>query len=185
MAYLDDHKAKFESLEINLEIQNRDQLRLKANGGNTIIFTYPPKEEALYLEKLQEISLENNFQLIDVATLLVEYIDQDGWDDFEAYYKDFKTTPHKVFNSDDETIDLMDNIIEAILEADQNDRIPVLVRTGSLYGTGIENLHIMEHESIMELTHPLVVFYPSKIENNTLYFLNFKSASKYRGIVIE
>jgi len=38
----------------------------------------------------------------------------------------------------------------------------------------------MEHPSIMSLSHSLVLFYPSKIEDENLLFLNFKSASKYR-----
>lgn len=185
MAYLEDHKVKFESLKINLDLQNRDQLRLKANGGNTIIFTYPPNEESLYFQKLYDIKQENNFQLINVAALLVEFINQDGWEDFESYYKDFQITPHILFKSDDESPDLMDGIIRAIHEADKNDKVPVLIRTGALYGTGIENINIMDQESIMQLTHPLVIFYPAKFENDILYFLNFKIASKYRGIVIE
>lgn len=185
MGYLDDHKAKFENLKINLDFRNRDQLRLKANGGNTIIFTFPPDEEYLYLQKLEEIKIETDFQLINMASLLVQFIDQDGWDDFESYYKDYQITPHIIFNSGNETPDLMGMILEKIVEADRNDKIPVLIRTGALYGTGIDNINIMEQEAIMKLTHPLVVFYPAKFEYDNLYFLNFKIASKYRGIVIE
>lgn len=185
MAYLEDHKAKFENLRVSLELKNRDQLRRKANGGNTIIFTYPPEEEVLYVEKFDELNCDNLFCFVDVAKLLVKFIDSDGWTDFQSYYNDFKDTPHLIFNSDDQSTDLMDLIISSINDADQKGKIPVLIRTGALYGTGIENVNIMEHKTVMGLNNPLVILYPSKIENENLYFLNFKLASKYRCTVIE
>lgn len=185
MAYLEDHKAKFENLKVNLNLQHRDQLRRKANGGNSIIFTYPPEEEMLYLKKFEELNSDASYCFVDVAKLLVEFIDLDGWTDFESYYNDFKDTPHLIFKSEDESTDLMDLIISAIHDADQKNQIPVLIRTGALLGTGIENVNIMEHKTVMGLHHPLVILYPSKIENENLYFLNFKLASKYRCTVID
>ncbi len=182
MSYITDHKQQFEDLQYNIE--NQDQLRKQANGGNSIIFSYPPGEELLYIEKAKELYVEKAM-FIDVSKLLVSYIDEDGWDAFKNYYNDFKTTPHKVFHSNDPSTDLFDLIIDEIEKACQNDLIPFLVRTGSLYGTGIENVNIMEHKTIMNLPHPLVVFYPSKIEDEDLYFLNFKLASKYRCILVK
>jgi len=61
----------------------------------------------------------------------------------------------------------------------------MLVRTGALYGTGIENVNIMEHATVMSLDQPLVFFYPSTLENDNLLFLNFKLASKYRCTLIK
>jgi hypothetical protein len=60
-----------------------------------------------------------------------------------------------------------------------------LIRTGCLYGTGIENVNIMEHKIITKLSHPLIIFYPSKIQSDNLLFLNFKQASKYRCALIK
>lgn len=185
MAYLEDNKVKFENLKVSLELQNRDQLRRKANGGNSIIFTYPPEEEKQYLKKFKELNSDSEYHFVDVAKLFVEFIDLDGWSDFESYYNDFKDTPHLVFKSEDESMDLMDLIIKEISDADQKGKIPVLIRTGALFGTGIENVNIMEHKTVMGLNQPLVILYPSKIENENLYFLNFKLASKYRCTVIE
>ncbi len=185
MAYLEDHKAKFENLKASLKMQNRDQLRRKANGGNSILFTYPPVEESLYIQKFEELNSEQSYSLVDVSKLLVDFIDLDGWTDFENYYNDFKDTPHLIFKSEDESPDLMDLIISAIIDADQKGKIPVLIRTGALYGTGIENVNIMEHKTVMSLSRPLVILYPGIIENDNLYFLNFKLASKYRCTVID
>ncbi|MEN2282403.1 hypothetical protein AAGF08_09720 [Algoriphagus sp. SE2] len=179
MAFIDEHKAKFDNLRASLEIQNRDQLRRKANGGNSIIFIYPPKEEKLYLNKLTEFDDQLNLVQIDIAKLLIEFIDEVSIESIERKYSIFKATPHKVF------LPFVQRIIKAIQKVNDEGKSPVLVRTGALYGTGIENVNIMENKVVMGLTHPLIIFYPSKTENGNLYFLNFKPASKYRCTVID
>jgi hypothetical protein len=127
----------------------------------------------------------DNASFIDVSKLLVQFIDEDGWDSFSEYYNDFKNTPHLIFRSDDPTPDLFDLIISEIENACRDDKIPFLIRTGCLFGTGIENVNIMEHKAVMNLPHPLVIFYPSKIEDDNIYFLNFKPASKYRCTLVK
>ena len=182
MPYITDHKQKFDDLQ--LHVKNQDQLRKQANGGNSILFSYQPDEELLYIDKAKEIYQEKA-TFIDISKLLVEFIDEDGWDSFEQYYRDFQDTPNVIFRSDDPSTDLFDLIINAIELASKNDCIPFLIRTGCLCGTGIENVNIMEHEVVMNLKHPLVLFYPSRIDNENLYFLNFKPASKYRCTVVK
>jgi len=182
MPYRTDHKQKFDDL--NSHIKNQDQLRKQANGGNSILFSYQPNEEILYVEKARELYY-GKAAFIDISKLLVKCIDGDGWDSFKNYYHDFKNTPHVIFKSDDPSIDLFDLIISEIEAACNDDKIPFLIRTGCLYGTGIENVNIMEHSAVMVLPHPLVIFYPSRIEDDNIYFLNFKPASKYRCILVK
>lgn len=182
MSYIIDHQQKFENLQ--LQITNQDQLKKQANGGNSILFSYPPNEEYLYLNKAGEIYKEQA-EFIDVSKLLVTFIDEIGWDNFKIRYRAFKKTPHILFKSDDDEIDLFDMIISEIQFACQQDKLPFLIRTGCLYGTGIENVNIMEHKTVMNLLHPLIIFYPSRIEDDNLHFLNFKLASQYRGILVK
>mgnify|MGYP000855472199 CR=1 FL=1 len=182
MPYITDHKQKFEDLQS--QIRNQDQLRRTANGGNSILFSYPPDEEKQYLTKAHEI-LAGKAAFIDISALFVKFIDADGWDSFQQYYLEFKDTPHLVFKSNDPEPDLFKMIIDEIIEASKKGLIPVLIRTGCLHGTGIENVNIMEHSSVMNLAHPLVIFYPSRIEDDNLYFLNFKPASKYRCTLVK
>ena len=182
MSYITDNQQKFTDLKFH--IANQDQLRRQANGGNSILFSYPPDEEQQYIEKAKELYADNAF-FIDVSKLLVQFIDEDGWDSFSEYYNDFRNTPHLIFRSDDPTPDLFDLIISEIEDACRNDKIPFLIRTGCLFGTGIENVNIMEHKAVMNLPHPLVIFYPSKIEDDNIYFLNFKPASKYRCTLVK
>ena len=182
MSYITEHKKKFTDLKV--QIENQDKLRHHANGGNSILFSYPPNEEQKYIEKAAEIYAEKA-SFIDVSKLLVQFIDEDGWDSFKEYYSDFSDTPHLIFRSDDPEVDLFDLIITEIEKAFTSDRIPFLIRTGCLYGTGIENINIMENSTVMNLSHPLVIFYPSKIEGDNIYFLNFKLASKYRCTLVK
>jgi len=183
MSYINDNKQKFDDLNFNIE--NQDQLKKQANGGNSILFSYPPDEEHLYIERAKE-HYQDKACFIDISQLLVQFIDQEGWESFKDYYNDFHNTPYLVFKSDeDPSIDLFDLIIQEIKQACENNKIPFLIRTGCLYGTGIENVNIMEHKTVMSLPLPLVLFYPSKIEDDNLYFLNFKLASKYRCILVK
>ena len=182
MPYIADHKQKFTDLDFNIE--NQDQLRRQANGGNSILFSYSPNEENQYLAMARKLYSEKA-EFIDVSKLLVDYIDEDGWDAFSNYYKDFRNTPHVVFKSDDPSTDLFDMIIAAIKQASSSDKVPFLVRSGCLYSTGIENVNIMEHKDVMGLKHPLVIFYPSKISDGNINFLNFKPASKYRCTLVK
>jgi hypothetical protein len=182
MPYITDHQQKFTDLKFHIE--NQDQIRRQANGGNSILFSYSPNEEHLYIEKAKDLYADKA-EFIDVSKLLVDFIDEDGWDSFKDYYNDFKNTSYLVFRSDDPSTDLFDMIIREIKKACQNDKIPFLVRTGCLFGTGIDNVNIMENKAIMALPHPLVIFYPSKIEDDNIYFLNFKPASKYRCMLVK
>ena len=183
MPYITDHKQKFDDLKSAIE--NRDTLKKQANGGNSILFSYQPNEEYLYIEKAKELYQEK-VDFIDISKLFVTFIDGNGWNSFKEYYQEFQSNPHKVFLSkDDPEIDLFDLIINKIKSVDENDKIPFLVRTGCLFGTGIENVNIMEDKTVMNLKHPLVIFYPSIIEDDNLYFLNFKHASKYRCALVK
>lgn len=183
MPYITEYQQKFNDLEFNIE--NQDQLRKQANGGNSILFSYPPNEEHLYIEKANEL-YQDKAAFIDISKLFVEFIDEFGWGSFKDYYHDFQSTPHIVFRSeDDSSEDLFALVIKEIESACKDNKIPFLVRTGCLFGTGIENVNIMEHKSVMNLKHPLVIFYPSQIKDDDLYFLNFKRASKYRCILVK
>jgi hypothetical protein len=187
MAYLDEHKAKFDNLAVALHLENRTQLKREANGGNSILFTYPPKEEHLYLSKASELFDENTYEIINISDLFIAYIEEDGISEFVNLYKDLRPSSHKLFmdHQDTHQLDLFDIVIGKIMAASKNKKIPVLIRTGVFYGTGIENINITDHKDIMALEHPLVIFYPGQVDGDNFSFLNAKQASKYRCTIIE
>ena len=186
MAYLDEHKAKFDNLAVALHLDNRTELKRVANGGNTILFTYPPIEENLYLKKAKELFDEKIYDIINVSKLFVDYLDEDRIEEFLALYSDLQPTSYKAFfDKNDPHTDLFDKVIDSIIEASKEGKIPVLIRTGIFYGTGIENINITDHKDIMALKHPLVIFYPGEMDGDNHHFLNAKQASKYRCTIIE
>ncbi len=67
MSYTTDHKQKFDDLRFYIE--NQDQVRREANGGNSILFSYPPDEEQLYIDKAKEL-YEEKAVFIDISKLL-------------------------------------------------------------------------------------------------------------------
>jgi len=67
----------------------------------------------------------------------------------------------------------------------QQDKVPVLINTGALYGTGIHNIHIMENEIVMKAAQPLIILYPATIEPDRIMFLGKHPASKYRCMIIQ
>jgi hypothetical protein len=185
MAYLDIHKAKFDNLKAVLDVKNRSQLSLVANGGYSILFTYPPKEESLYLDKARNELAKEHFEIIDVSKLFVEFIDDYSLNDFVAVYNDLKPNSYKIFmDGTGSDTDLFDTVINAIIETANKGLIPVLIRTGIFYGTGIENINITQHSGINELNTPLLIFYPGEIEGGHHHFLNAKQSSNYRCTII-
>ena len=54
MSFQAEHKQKFDDLKVALHIDNRPQLKRDANGGNTILFAYPPNQEDKYIEKAKK-----------------------------------------------------------------------------------------------------------------------------------
>lgn len=185
MSFKTEHKQKFDELRFHLDINNKNQMKAKSNGGNCILFYFPPNEEEEYLKELLDRYSEK-IELIYINKLLVEFIDNNGsWNDFEEYYADYKDSTHIIFNPDNnKDISLFKMILDNIQKISKSGKIPVIVRTGALFGTGIENVTIMENYEVLNLETPLVIFYPAKIESDNLLFLNFRQSSKYRCVLI-
>ncbi len=179
MTFQADHKEKFQNLKATLAPENRDQIRLAANGGNTVLFVYPPNQEREYISKAENLFPDDEF--IDVRKCLVEFIDNIGWEDFREFYSNYKAQPEAVFADSEDEPKLEGLIIKKISDAIANNRIPFLIHTGALYGTGIENIHIMQNPKVMRFGLPLVIFYPAIEKSATeLDFLGVKPASRYR-----
>lgn len=181
MSYQQHSKQKFDDLDHVLK--NINEFELKSNGGKSILFTYPPDEENLYIQRAKEL-YEDRVTFIDLSKLFVGYIEQDGIDEFINIYKGLNPSSRLFVYEKDNNEDLFDLIIKSINESYQQNKIPFLIRTGILNGTGIENMKILEHKSL-KISLPLVVFYPAKIDGDKIKFLNFKNANNYRCTVIK
>ena len=179
MPFRTEYQEKFQNLQIALAPENRDQIRRDANGGNTVLFLYPPQDEELYIEEARK--RYNDAEFIDLHELLIEYISEIGWEDFSQFFSAYSSQPYQVFKNEGNGENLYTKIIYRIKDAISRQRLPFLIHTGALYGTEIENIHIMQHPEVMRFDLPLVVFYPAVYKSETqILFLGVKPASKYR-----
>ena len=157
------------------------KIAIDANGGRSILFVYPPIDEEKYIAEARQSLGKCSF--IDLRDLFVKFIDETGIDDFKDSYQDFGNELFASKNFEEGTF--LSMILCEIKKAFDEGNIPVLVHTGTIYGMGFSNIHIMEQDFVMKSQIPLVVFYPATIENNQIMFLGKQVASRYRCVVVK
>ena len=178
-------ESKFNDLKIAIR---EDRGRWPdAQGANALIVVYPPEKENSYLERVNEEY--NGEYIIDLSELFIEYIDKfGGIDTFKTIYKNYRST--SVFSDEDsENKDLLDTIIEEIEKAVEKDKMPIIIRSGILYGTEIRNKYILESDVVRKSKKPLIILYPGEVredinDNEKVFFLNAVKANDYRGQLI-
>ena len=166
-----------------VESDKQSEIRLNANGGNSILIVCDPKQEGVFISKMTEMLDAKTYQIIDLNELLVNFVNTNK----EVLIETFdllRGSVSQVFKSTDDEGDLFQHIIEVIATSYKNNKIPVLTNTGALYGSHIDNIHIMEHEVVMKSSLPLIVLYPATSDGDKLLFLSKRPASKYRCMII-
>lgn len=176
-----EHNRLFSELRNTLQ-EDIVKIAGKCNGGKSILFVYPPKDEEAYIAKAHEV-LAEGFELVDVRASFVRFLSDVGMETFEESYKEFKQEVFFSQNFDEGTF--FAALIEQIKAVFAAGKVPVLIHTGALYGMNFSNINIMEHPVVMASHIPLVVFYPATIEGEQILFLGKQLASKYRCIVIK
>lgn len=175
-----------QSLKPYAETEIRSEIKLGANGGNSILVAVPPKMEHAYIKEMHKQFTSDVYSLIDLNELLITFCSKHNEGMFDLFEL-LSTSPEQIFKAPpgEDSEDLFSLIIEAIKSAYNDGKVPVLYNTGSLYGTGIDNIHIMEHDTVMSSSLPLFVIYPALRKNDKLLYLGARIASKYRCLVIE
>jgi len=176
-----EHNRLFSELTATLR-EDIVKISGKCNGGKSILFVYPPKDEEAYIAKAREV-LVDGYELIDVRACFKQFLDEEGLDIFEENYKDYGDEVFFSQNFEDGTFYFA--LICRIKEVLDKGKVPVLGHTGAIYGMNFSNINIMEHPVVMDSRIPLVVFYPATIEGEQILFLGKQPASKYRCIVIK
>lgn len=176
-----EHNRLFNELIATLK-EDIVKIAGKCNGGKSILFVYPPRDEDAYVAKARE-DLTDGYSFIDVRESFRLFLNEAGIDTFESNYKDFGQ--EVFFSQNFEEGTFFYALIEQIKQVFAEGKVPVLVHTGALYGMNFSNINIMEHSAVMDSHIPLVVFYPATIEGDQIMFLGKQPASKYRCIVIK
>lgn len=168
-----------------MESDRRSEIRLNANGGNSILLVCPPELEYQFIEKLMELLPQDTYHIIDINEILISFVKAHKID-FDEMFNLLKASVHQIFKAPEGETgpDLFTHLIEATEQSYNLGKIPVLIHTGALYGSGIDNIHLMENELVMKSKLPLIILYPANQEGEQLMFLNSRPASRYRCMIV-
>jgi len=169
-----------------VEANKRSEIKLNANGGNSILIVCETNREWEYINSIKSSMSEENYEIIDLNDVLNDYVEANR-EDLEESFELLKGSLHQIFKSPDGEAgnDLFSLVIKRISDSVSAKKIPVLINSGVLYGSGIDNIHIMENPSIMRAPVPLVVLYPATNDKDTILFLGKRPASKYRCMIVD
>ncbi len=162
------------------------EIKLNANGGNSILLVYPPEKEDQFIEVIKKAMDKDRYELIDVNKVLIEFIEFNKSEIIEKFDL-LQSSVSQIFKAPEEETenDFFTHLISKIQKAFIVNKVPFLYSTGSLYGTGIDNIQIIEHKSVMNSKIPLIILYPATEQDDKLLFLNSRPASKYRCMIIK
>lgn len=169
-----------------VESDKRSEIRLNANGGNSILLVCPPDMELEYIQAIDQQMNDDAYEVISLNRILNDYVESNK-EELESRFDLLRGSVHQVFKTPagEEGPDLFNMIIQAISMSLNANKIPVLINTGCLYGSGIDNIHIMENEVIMKASLPTIILYPATKEGDKLMFLGKRPASRYRCMIID
>ena len=158
---------------------------LNANGGNSIIVVCEPLMEVDYIQAIKVFMTPDKYEIIELNELLCQFVIENR-SDLEERFELLKGSIHQLFRIPDgeEGNDLFGLILQAIVGSLNANKIPVLINCGTLYGSGIDIIHIMENELIMKALLPVIILYPATKEKDKLMFLSKRPASKYRCMIV-
>lgn len=167
------------------ESEQQSEIRLNANGGNSILVVCEPLEELAFIQCIDKLLDTDKFEVIDLNRLLLEFIDGNRAQ-IEQMFDLLRGSVNQIFKapSTETSGDFFSKIIDSIASALSKSKIPVLINTGVLYGAGIDNIQIIENEVVMKAGKPTVILYPATHENDRLNFLGKRPASRYRCMII-
>ncbi len=169
-----------------VETTESSHISLNANGGNSVLVICEPLKEIEYIEAMKALMLPSKYDIIELEKLLNQFV-MENREDIELGFELLKGSIHQIFKAPqgEEGPDFLGLILKAISESIQIGKIPVLINAGSLYGSGISNIHIMENELIMKAPLPLIILYPAIKVQEKLMYLGKRPASKYRCMIVD
>jgi hypothetical protein len=169
-----------------VESDRRSEIRLNVNGGNSILIVCDPMKEKEYISKFEHLLPDESYSIIDLNECLIDFV-SDHKSELVELYNLLQSATQEIFKapSGEESEDLFKEIMSQVQNSLNDNKVPVLVNTGSLYGTGMHNIHLMENDIVMKAALPLIILYPATIEPDRIMFLGKQPSSKYRCMIIQ
>lgn len=167
-----------------VESDKRSEIRLNANGGNSILLICPPNLEYQFIGKLKEM-MGAGYSIIDLNELLISFVESNKAH-LDNMFELLQGSVNQIFKAPQGETgpDLFSIILSEIEKAFNEDNIPVMIHSGALYGSGIDSIHLMENEMVIKSKKPLIILYPATQDGDQLMFLNSRPASKYRCMIV-
>lgn len=168
-----------------VESDRKSEISLNANGGNSILLVCPPDQEYKFIQLLQTMLDKSTYSVIDLNKILISFV-QDNESEIYDAFELLQGAVHQIFKTPEgeEGNDLYGLILSSIEKAYHENKVPVMIHSGALYGTGIDNLHLMESDLVMRSSKPLIILYPATHDGEKMMFLNTRPASKYRCMIV-
>jgi len=76
MKALQEIKIQIEQVKNLVEANNNSDIRLNANGGNSVLLVCPPDQEQLYIKEARNALSQDRYEMIDLNQLLIDFIRQ-------------------------------------------------------------------------------------------------------------
>jgi hypothetical protein len=168
-----------------VESNKHSEIRLNANGGNSVLIVCEPLAELDYINAINKLMDKDTYQIIDLNNLLLGFIDTHK-DELAESFELLKGSVEQVFKAsvDEDRNDFYKLIINEISASITKDKLPVLVNCGILYGSKINFNNLLEEKVIANSKFPLIVLYPATIVGEQILFLSKRIASDYRCMII-
>jgi len=186
MEHLINAESVIMSVKRLVESDRRSEIRMSANGGNSVLVVCPPDQEQEFMNAIHLLMTTDTYSIIDLNDILIRFIEESG-DDMDEKFDLLRGSIGQVFKtpSGETGSDLFGMIINTVSSAFEAGKIPVLIRAGALYGSEIDNIHIMESRQVMSSGIPLIILYPATHDGDKLLFLGHRPSSKYRCMIVE
>ena len=71
-------EAKIKDLEQAVQAYNENNIKLSANGGNSMLFMCPPVEENEYIAVMKKTLNSEKYMFLDMNELLVKFVEENA-----------------------------------------------------------------------------------------------------------
>jgi hypothetical protein len=76
----------------------RSEIRLNANGGNSVLVVCPPSLEYQFIEKIYSMMPTGTFQVIDINEILISFVEEHQAD-IDEMFDLLKGSVHQIFKA--------------------------------------------------------------------------------------
>jgi len=122
-------------------------------------------KENEYITHLRNLLPDVSYTIIDLNKCLIDFVSEHKSELVELFNL-LQSATQEIFKAPagEESQDMFKKLCLRSKILLMRIRFLSFVNTGSLYGTGMHNIHLMENDIVMKASLPLIILYPATIE---------------------